>query len=67
MLGSYGEVLVVDWGIAKVKYRLDHAAEEGDLEVVSTKRFKEGAHKTRIGQVTGTPAYMASSASHGTD
>jgi eukaryotic-like serine/threonine-protein kinase len=59
MIGSYGEVLVVDWGIAKVKGRPDHAAEEDDLEVVSTKRFEEGAHKTRVGQVAGTPAYMA--------
>ena len=31
MLGEYGEVLVVDWGIAKVLGRRDLAAEAGEL------------------------------------
>ena len=59
MLGEYGEVLVVDWGIAKVLGRRDYAAEAGDLDVVSTDRSKAGANATRIGQVAGTPAYMS--------
>ena len=59
MLGEYGEVLVVDWGIAKVLGRRDHAAEAGDLDAVSTDRSEAGAHATRMGQVAGTPAYMS--------
>ena len=59
MLGEYGEVLVVDWGIAKVLGRRDYAAEAGDLDVVSTDRSQAGANATRMGQVAGTPAYMS--------
>ena len=59
MIGSFGEVLVVDWGIAKVVGRPDYAAEAGDLDVVVTDRSEEGHHATRVGQVAGTPAYMA--------
>lgn len=59
MLGEYGEVLVVDWGIAKVLGRPDLAALSGDLEVVYTDRFDMRANSTRFGQVAGTPAYMS--------
>lgn len=59
MLGEYGEVLVVDWGIAKVLGRRDLAAEAGDLDVVSTDRSKAGVNMTKVGQVAGTPAYMS--------
>ena len=59
MLGEYGEVLVVDWGIAKVLGRRDLAAEAGELDVVSTDRSEAGANATRVGQVAGTPAYMS--------
>ena len=59
MLGEYGEVLVVDWGIAKILGRRDLAAEAGELDVVSTDRSEAGANATRVGQVAGTPAYMS--------
>ena len=59
MLGAFGEVFVVDWGIAKVKGREDLAVEEGELDFVATDRSQESAHATRMGQVAGTPAYMA--------
>lgn len=59
MIGSFGEVLVVDWGIAKVIGRTDYAAEAGDLDVVVTERSKKGNFATQQGQVAGTPNYMA--------
>ncbi|MDP6354644.1 MAG: serine/threonine-protein kinase, partial [Planctomycetota bacterium] len=58
MLGSHGEVLVVDWGLAKVVGRLDRAVAAGDLDVVATDRSRGSAHMTQVGQVAGTPAYM---------
>ena len=57
MLGEFGEVLVVDWGIAKVLGRVDRAAEAGDFDLVTSSRL--GSEATRMGQVAGTPAYMA--------
>ena len=58
MLGEeFGEVLVVDWGIAKVVGRADLAARAGDFDLVSSSRA--GRHATQMGQVAGTPAYMA--------
>ena len=53
MVGNFGEVLVVDWGIAKV---LDSRSEES---LVQTERQITGANQTRFGMVAGTPAYMS--------
>ena len=58
MLGAHGEVLVVDWGLAKVVGRPDHAAEAGELEPVTTDRSADSSKATRMGAVAGTPAYM---------
>ncbi len=58
MVGEHGEVLVVDWGLAKVRGLRDRAAEAGDLDVVVTDRSTSGG-STRVGVVAGTPAYMA--------
>ncbi|AUX41614.1 protein kinase [Sorangium cellulosum] len=51
MLGEFGEVLVMDWGIAR-------AAFEGDLRGTATTLLRT-AHATRAGLVMGTPAYMS--------
>ena len=58
MLGSHGEVQVVDWGLAKVGERPDLAAEAGDLDPVVTDRSQDEEQATRMGAVAGTPAYM---------
>ena len=58
MLGEFGEVLVVDWGIAKVLGRTDRASEAGEFELVATDRHDEGMYATQMGQVAGTPSYM---------
>ncbi|MBM75704.1 MAG: hypothetical protein CMK59_09915 [Proteobacteria bacterium] len=57
MVGAFGEVLVMDWGIAKVL---------GDSEGAASDYFEElgvpvgrKKYQTRMGSVSGTPAYMA--------
>ena len=47
MLGDYGEIHVMDWGLARVM----------DRDVV-TDRSLAGAEKLQEGQTVGTPAYM---------
>jgi eukaryotic-like serine/threonine-protein kinase len=54
MLGPFGEVLVVDWGIAKIR----DSSPDGEAEIVVTSRSRDGVD-TGMGRVTGTPAYMA--------
>lgn len=52
MLGEYGEVFVMDWGLAKiVKTKVERPVVGG--------RPDQAAFQTRVGDVTGTPAYMA--------
>ena len=61
MLGDFGEVLILDWGLAKVIGQGEGLApemeEERELELVE---LSEGAQlKTRDGYVQGTPPFMA--------
>ncbi len=53
MVADYGEVLVVDWGLAKV-----HGGTDLQEPVISD-RSQNQALWTRYGAVTGTPRYMA--------
>ena len=63
MLGSFGEVQVMDWGLAKVLPRsgvVDDAIggeAEAPQTVIAT--AGEGGVRSRFGSVLGTPAYMA--------
>ncbi len=50
LLGDFGEVVVLDWGLAKVL---------GDAEATPLPRAGGAADATRAGTVLGTPAYMA--------
>jgi eukaryotic-like serine/threonine-protein kinase len=50
MLGSYGELYVLDWGIAKIADDPDHPSnEDADASML----------RTRTGAFLGTPGYMA--------
>jgi serine/threonine-protein kinase len=54
MLGEYGEVYVLDWGLAKL-------ITEGDDSIVDSSVI----HQTGVGQVMGTPGYMSPEQSAG--
>ncbi len=56
MLGKYGETLVVDWGLAKVKGRDEDARVEG--EATLKPRSGSSIAPTQMGSAIGTPAYM---------
>ena len=57
MVGHFGEVLVLDWGLAKILGVPSTTLDQVD-EPIRTDRIEEGAHRTRMGRVAGTPSYM---------
>ncbi len=52
MLGDYGEVHLLDWGLARI------GTESSEFEHVETARTQRGL-ETQAGQIKGTPAYMS--------
>jgi serine/threonine protein kinase/WD40 repeat protein len=72
MVGEFGEVLVMDWGLARIQADAQQAAEEAAMKAEATKpgsaqRFAElagselrhSAGLTLDGAVMGTPLYMS--------
>ena len=64
MVGSFGEVQVMDWGLAKVLPRDGQPARQPEAQpvnetVVATLRSKGDSDLSQAGSVLGTPAYMA--------
>ncbi len=65
MVGSFGEVQVMDWGLAKVLARGGvvadaQAGKEKPLEtMIATARSGSGLDLSQAGSVLGTPSYMA--------
>ena len=63
MVGAFGEVQVMDWGLAKVLKDIAPAPAETvapgpAASVVETDRAEQPEHRTRAGSVLGTLAYM---------
>ncbi len=57
MVGDYGEVMVIDWGLAKI---LRNHFRENPVSVLQiTPDESRDDHATREGQAVGTPAYMS--------
>lgn len=61
MLGDFGEVLILDWGLAKVVGSMKEGHEELDQPLeLEPVELSDGAQlKTRDGYVQGTPPFMA--------
>ncbi len=64
MVGSFGEVQVMDWGLAKVLKEGGVADEPSagpapELSVIATVRSGSDVDDSQAGTVLGTPAYMA--------
>jgi serine/threonine-protein kinase len=61
MVGAFGEVQVMDWGLAKVLGDEPPAAEEDgpQASAIATLRTGEAGLSSQAGAVIGTPAYMA--------
>ncbi len=64
MVGAFGEVQVMDWGLAKVlraggEVDDDRSMRRGAETVIQTVRSGSDADASRAGSVLGTPAYMS--------
>lgn len=59
MVGDFGEVLVMDWGLAKIVHRdQDLGFERDPADAVYSTRRDSGEH-TITGTISGTPNYMS--------
>ncbi len=56
MIGEFGETVVLDWGLAKVKGHPDESSGKLKLEIEELK--ESSGFKTIAGRALGTPSYM---------
>ncbi len=59
MLGDFGEVYVLDWGIARALSEPDDAGASQPSAVNTDRDLQLDSGETRVGAVLGTPAYMS--------
>jgi eukaryotic-like serine/threonine-protein kinase len=57
MVGAFGEVQLMDWGLAKVLKGASSGTLDTDAQAPGTARLTEDL--TQVGTILGTPAYMA--------
>ncbi len=55
MVGRFGEVQIMDWGVAKIVGSKEETAER----IVGSDRRDAGAGTTMVGAILGTPTYMS--------
>jgi len=55
MVGRFGEVQIMDWGVAKIVGRKEDTADR----VVVSDRQDDDANRTMAGSILGTPSYMS--------
>ena len=58
MVGEFGEVYVMDWGLARVRAAAIGDAVHSDRQVFGTAVEADDPLRTRSGDVLGTPSYM---------
>ena len=58
MVGGFGEVYLMDWGIAKAMHG-GADLEDSSLDLAVVESTGDGRSKTRVGRVIGTPIYMS--------
>jgi serine/threonine-protein kinase len=59
MIGRFGEVTVLDWGIAKPVARRDGSASARPLDETSVATHDSRLQETQLGSLAGTPLYMS--------
>jgi serine/threonine protein kinase len=59
MIGAFGEVLIMDWGLARVTSDGSHEPDVPALAATGTDALLSGPEPTEHGTVLGTPGYMA--------
>ena len=65
MVGSFGEVQVMDWGLAKVLQTVRAAERPVEDRSPGDRAARADDDSSRFGSVIGTPAYMATEQARG--
>ncbi len=59
MIGPYGEVVLMDWGVAKAKIAPEPPRSGEETKPIATQDSRTRMFTTRHGSLVGTPAYMS--------
>ena len=59
MVGEFGEVRVLDWGLAKRIDTTDEPLSGQGIRTIRTSRADRGMHETHAGEIMGTPVFMS--------